>query len=308
LVGCRRALIAGVLGGRTQDLCGDFADGLGVAFVFGPVFEQVGHACEGECFGLGLHELAAGAGDGFDGALGSVELLGVDDGIELFERELVVVAQVEDGDGWVDEVFEEGVGEGRKRGIRGEGLGIGVGSETPSADFVGTSPGGPGEERARPLRLLRRHLPTGRGEGQVAPSAASAREASGRGVGLFGKCGVEVVLGELVCCFHAGIVACLFVGTSAVWGSARMLRTKREMRGEFAHKACDARGRGGTLRWQRALRTQSGLGSTRRSRGGRSGLEYFYAFCDLTDAVHDCVRVFELVRESPCSGLLKLFF
>lgn len=140
MVARRRALIAGVLGGRTQDLCGDFAGGLGVAFVFGPVFEQVGHACEGECFGLGLHELAAGAGDGFDGALGSVELLGVDDGIELFERELVVVAQVEDGDGWVDEVFEKGVGEGRKRGIRGEGLGIGVGSETASADFVGTSP------------------------------------------------------------------------------------------------------------------------------------------------------------------------
>lgn len=47
-----------------------------------------------------------------------------------------------------------------------------------------------------------------------------------------------------------------------------------------------------------------GLGS----RSGRAGLEYFYAFCDLADAVHDCVWVFELVRKAPCAGLLELVF
>ncbi|MCR9075003.1 MAG: hypothetical protein NXI07_03090 [bacterium] len=83
---------------------------------FGFVFEQVGHAGEGVCFGLGLQELASRAGDGFDGALGDAERLGVDDGVELGEGELVVVAEVEDADGWVEEVFEEVVGEfGRGR-------------------------------------------------------------------------------------------------------------------------------------------------------------------------------------------------
>ena len=87
-----------------------------MALGFGFVFEQVGHAGECECFGLGLQELASCAGDGFDGALGDMERLGVDDGVELGEGELVVVAEVEDADGRVEEVFEEVVGEfGRGR-------------------------------------------------------------------------------------------------------------------------------------------------------------------------------------------------
>ncbi|MHA7813422.1 MAG: hypothetical protein ACX94C_08530 [Phycisphaerales bacterium] len=117
---------------------GGFAGGFGVFFGFGFVFEQVGHAGQGQGFGFGLHEFAAGAGDGLDGAFGDVELLGVDDVVELGEGDLVEVAEVEDADGWVEEVLEEGVGEAGKRGISGEGLGIWIGRETPSVDFVDT--------------------------------------------------------------------------------------------------------------------------------------------------------------------------
>jgi hypothetical protein len=100
-------------------LGGGFAGGFGVFFGFGFVFEQVGHAGEGEGFGFGLDELAPGLGDGFDGALGGLELLGVDDGFEFGEGEVVVVAQVEGADGWVEQVLEEAGGEGRGIGDLG---------------------------------------------------------------------------------------------------------------------------------------------------------------------------------------------
>ena len=97
---------------RGDDLGCGFADGLGVLGRFGFVFAEVGEAGEGEGLGLGFHELAAGAGDLFDGLLGERELLGVDDGAELGEGEVVVVAQVECADGGVEEILEKEVGEG----------------------------------------------------------------------------------------------------------------------------------------------------------------------------------------------------
>ena len=90
--------MAGVSSFRGDDLGCGFADGLGVLWRFGFVFAEVGEAGEGEGLGLGLHELAAGAGDFFDGLLGECKLLGVDDGAELGEREIVMVAQVECAD------------------------------------------------------------------------------------------------------------------------------------------------------------------------------------------------------------------
>ena len=78
-VRCADTSAAGA-GEDAEDLGGGFAGGFGVAVGFGFVFEQVGHAGEGEGFGFGLHEFAAGVRDGFDGALGGLELLGVDDG------------------------------------------------------------------------------------------------------------------------------------------------------------------------------------------------------------------------------------
>jgi hypothetical protein len=136
-----------------------------VALGFGPVLEQVGHACEREGLGLGLHELAAGAGDAFDGALGGGKLLCVDDVFELGQREVVEVAQVEGADGRVEQVLEE------------------VGGELA------------------------------------------------RFAGLCWLCRVH---------HHAGIVARRLSGTSGSWGSARIWRTRRVMRGQIAHNGGDA--------------------------------------------------------------------
>ncbi len=102
-----------------EDLRRGFACGFGVAFGLRLVLEQIGHAGQGECFGLGLHEFAAGAGDGLDGAFGDAELLGVDDGVELGEREFVIVAQIEHADGRVEEVLEQVVGEFGRSGVGG---------------------------------------------------------------------------------------------------------------------------------------------------------------------------------------------
>ena len=116
----RLALLGGSpvrAGEAAVDLGGGFADGLGVLGCFGLVFAEVGEAGEGEGLGLGLDELAACVVDGFDGLPGDPELFGVDDGGELGEVQVVVVAQVECADGGVEKVLEDVVGElGRGRG------------------------------------------------------------------------------------------------------------------------------------------------------------------------------------------------
>ncbi len=117
VLGCCIWAALGVL--LAEDLRCGFACGLGVAFGLRFVLEQIGHAGEGECFGLGLHEFAACAGDGLDGAFGDAKLLGVDDGVELGEREFVVVAQIEHADGRVEEVLEQVVGEFGRIGVGG---------------------------------------------------------------------------------------------------------------------------------------------------------------------------------------------
>ncbi len=67
--------------------------------------------------GLGLHEFAAGVGNRFDCALRDLELLGLDDVVELWEGQAVVVAQVEGGDGWVEQILQQVVGEGWLLGL-----------------------------------------------------------------------------------------------------------------------------------------------------------------------------------------------
>ncbi|MBM90942.1 MAG: hypothetical protein CMJ35_04920 [Phycisphaerae bacterium] len=131
-----------------EELGRGFAGGLGVGWRFGFVLAEVGEARDGEGFGFGLHELAPGAGDGFDHLFGGFELLGVDDVDELVEGKVVIVAQIEGADGGVEEVFEEVVGEGWCLARVGLLAVLGgftdIGMKTPSADCVGSSLAIPG--------------------------------------------------------------------------------------------------------------------------------------------------------------------
>lgn len=91
---------------------GGFSLGFGVCGGCWFVFEDVGEAggCQGA--GLGLDDGLACVGDALDGGDGLAVGFGFEGGGELGERYAVDLAEVERGDGWVGEVFEEGVGEG----------------------------------------------------------------------------------------------------------------------------------------------------------------------------------------------------
>lgn len=86
----------------------------------GFVFELIGEACGREGAGFGFDQGFAGAGDAFDGIACAVEVIGVEDGCELGEFEVVELAEFEGGEGGVEEVFEEGACE--LGGRRGEAL------------------------------------------------------------------------------------------------------------------------------------------------------------------------------------------
>ena len=106
----------------------------------GLVFELIGETGGGLGAGFGLDDGSAGGGDALDGGGGLFVGFGLEQIGELGEGEGVEAAEIEGGDGWVGEVFEEGVGEGRG------GMGR---SKTPSVRFADTSPGGPGEASKR---------------------------------------------------------------------------------------------------------------------------------------------------------------
>ncbi len=76
------------------------------------LLDDVGEAGGGVEGGFGVGEIGALLVDAGDGLLGGLEVGGVEDLGEAGEGEVVVVAQVEGGDGGVEEVFEECVGEG----------------------------------------------------------------------------------------------------------------------------------------------------------------------------------------------------
>ncbi len=75
------------------------------------LLDDVGESGGGVEGGFGLGEVGAFLVDAGDGLLGGLELGRVEDLGEAGEGEVVVVAQVEGGDGGVEEVFEECVGE-----------------------------------------------------------------------------------------------------------------------------------------------------------------------------------------------------
>lgn len=60
--------------------------------------------------GVGGDQLVAGGGDVFEAAPGGLEVVGLDESLELVEGEVVVVAQVEDGHRWIEQVVHEGFG------------------------------------------------------------------------------------------------------------------------------------------------------------------------------------------------------
>jgi len=86
---------------------------LGVSFVLGLVSEDVGEARERQCLRLGGEQLGAFIADFRDTLLGEGIVLGAEDVAQLGEGEIVEVAQVERGDGWVDEVLEKTGCQGR---------------------------------------------------------------------------------------------------------------------------------------------------------------------------------------------------
>ena len=82
---------------------------MGIRVVEG-LLDDVGQAGGGVEGGFGVGEGGAFMVDAGDGLLGGLELGRVEDLGEAGEGEVVVVAQVEGGDGGVEEVFEECVG------------------------------------------------------------------------------------------------------------------------------------------------------------------------------------------------------
>ncbi|PCI08596.1 hypothetical protein COB72_08075 [bacterium] len=73
---------------------------------FDGLFYDVGEAGGGVVGGFGGDELGAFLVDVFDGLLGGLEGIGGEDGGDLGESEGVVVAEVEGGDGGVEEIGE----------------------------------------------------------------------------------------------------------------------------------------------------------------------------------------------------------
>ena len=78
----------------------------------GFVFKEVVGADEREGLGLGFDDRGAGCVDALGCVLCAAELVGLEEVGELGEGEVVEFAEFEGGDGGVEEVFEEGGGEG----------------------------------------------------------------------------------------------------------------------------------------------------------------------------------------------------
>ncbi len=102
---------------RGDEFGGGFALGLGVGGGGWFVFEDVGEAGGGEGLCFGFNDFDAGFRDALECIDGLLEGFGFEDVGELGEGEVVDLAHLECGEGWVGEVFEEGVG---KRGRRRE--------------------------------------------------------------------------------------------------------------------------------------------------------------------------------------------
>ena len=84
---------------------------------FGALLGDVGEGGDGGEAGLELGELGALFVDLGEAGFEVLELGGVDELDELGEGEVVVVAQVEGGDGGIEEVADEGVGKRRDLGL-----------------------------------------------------------------------------------------------------------------------------------------------------------------------------------------------
>jgi len=79
---------------------------------FGAVFEKIGEAggCEGA--GFGFDDGSARSVDALEGFFGGSEGFGFEGGCEFGEGYLVEVAQIQRRDRGVEEVLEQGVGDG----------------------------------------------------------------------------------------------------------------------------------------------------------------------------------------------------
>lgn len=84
-----------------------FAGGLGGLGGCGWLLGDSGEGFEGGGFGLGLDELGAGLVDLGDGRREGLEVGGLDEGEEVGEGDVVDVAEVEGGEGAVEEVSRE---------------------------------------------------------------------------------------------------------------------------------------------------------------------------------------------------------
>ena len=89
---------------REERRCG-FALGLGVRGGGGFVFEEVVCADERECLGLGFDDRGAGGVDALGCVLCAAELVGLEEVGEFGKGEVVEFAEIEGGDGGVEEVF-----------------------------------------------------------------------------------------------------------------------------------------------------------------------------------------------------------
>ena len=90
---------------------GGFADGLGVPGVLGGRHGEVGEAAEQGVAGVPGGHLDAVVGDGVEVVGRAAHLVGLDDGAELGDGDVVPVADVERVDGGVQDLAEELVGE-----------------------------------------------------------------------------------------------------------------------------------------------------------------------------------------------------
>ncbi len=86
--------------------------GFGVGRGLWFVFEDVGEAggCQGA--GFGFEDFLTGCVDALEGFFGGDEGFGFEGGCKFGEGDLVEVAQVERGDGGVEEVLQKCVGDG----------------------------------------------------------------------------------------------------------------------------------------------------------------------------------------------------
>jgi hypothetical protein len=123
--------------------------------LIGGVGDEVAEGGEGLGLEFFVDGFAAGGVDVLDVRDGAAVLVALGQRVELVERDGVDLADGDGRHGRVEEVFEEGFGEGRKRGNRDLGLGISRRWGRPlRADFVGPPPhGARGGTRGRdPLR------------------------------------------------------------------------------------------------------------------------------------------------------------